>query len=235
MDRISFSHRLRLALAVAAFAVPGISHADALQQQVLAGAKTVSASDFTFIQSMRFERTGAAAMERVSRYDPRGGGKPWTLLKIDGKPPTPKQLEQDAKRASRVPPPSYARIAEWFGAPATRVATTPTSVTYRFASLPKGTIKMGSYDASPNTSAEAVVNTAGKVPFVERARFSSNTPTRLFLVAKLERFVANSTYRLLPDGRPIPTGVATEFSGSMMGKSATMTTRTSYSDFAAAR
>ncbi|UVO54646.1 hypothetical protein [Sphingomonas sp. SUN039] len=227
---------LRLLLAASAlWPVSQAVFADALQQQVLAGAKAVSARDFTFIQTMRFERTGAAPMERVSRYDPRGVGKPWTLMKIDGKPPTPKQMEQDARRASRVPPPSYARIAEWFGAPATRITTTPTSVTYRFASLPKGTIKMGSYDASPNTSAEAVVNIAGKVPFVERARFSSNTPTRLFLVAKLERFVANSTYRLLPDGRPVPSSVATEFSGSMMGKAATMTTRTNYSEFAAAR
>jgi hypothetical protein len=227
---------LRLLLIASALVpVSQAAFADALQQQVLAGAKAVSASDFTFTQTMRFERTGAAAMDRVSRYDPRGGPKPWTLLKIDGKPPTPKQLEQDGKRASRVPPPSYARIVEWFGAPATRIATTPTSVTYRFASLPKGTIKMGSYDASPNTSAEAVVNTAGKVPFVERARFMSNTPTRLFLVAKLERFVFNSTYRLLPDGRPVPVGVATEFAGSMMGKAATMSTRTSYTDFTPAR
>ncbi len=224
-----------LLLASALVPVSQAAFADALQQQVLAGAKTVSASDFTFTQTMRFERTGAAAMERVSRYDPRGGGKPWTLMKIDGKPPTPKQLAQDAKRASRVPPPSYARIAEWFGAPATRVATTPTSVTYRFASLPKGAVKMGSYDASANTSVEAVVNTAGKVPFVERARFTSIAPFRMFVVAKIERFVANSTYRLLPDGRPVPTNVATEFSGSMMGKTGSMTTRANYSDFTPAR
>ena len=142
MDRVNFAPCFRLAFAAAALAMPAIAQADALQQQVLAAAKTASAKDFTFVQTMRFDRTGAAAMERVSRYDPRGGAKPWMLLKIDGKPPTAKQLEQDGKRASRVPPPSYARIIEWFGAPATRIATTPTSVTYRFASLPKGAVKI---------------------------------------------------------------------------------------------
>lgn len=222
---------MRYALFVALCAIPSLASADALQQQVLAGAKAANAKEFTFVQTMRFERTGVAATERVSRYDPRGGAKPWTLLKVDSKPPTAKALEQDSKRASRVPPPSYVRVAEWFGAPATRIATTPTSVTYRFASLPKGTVKMGSYDGSANTSVEAVVNTAGKIPFVERARFTSIAPFRMFVVAKIERFSANSSYRLLPDGRPVPASVTTEFSGSMMGKSGSMTTRASYSDF----
>lgn len=216
-------------------ALPHTAHADTLQQQVLAGARTITAADFSFTQANRFERTGVPATQIVQRYDPRRGASAWTLVKIDDRAPTAKQVADAAKRSAKAQVPTYARIAEWFGAPATRVATTPTSVTYRFATLPKGTIKMGSHDASANTSVEAVVNTAGRIPFVERARFTSNAPFRMFMVAKVERFVITATHRLLGDGRPVLDATATEFGGSLMGKAQTLKTRTSYTDYAAVR
>ena len=224
-----------IAVSVMALTAPQVSRADALQQQVTAAAKAVTAGDFAFTQINRFERTGTPAKQFVQRYDPRRGASAWTLVKIDDRAPTAKEAADSAKRSAKAQVPTYARVAEWFGAPATRVATTPTTVTYRFASLPKGVVKMGSHDASANTSVEAVVNTAGKTPYVERARFSSNTPFRMFVVAKVERFTFNSTYRLLPDGRPVNEAVATEFAGSFMGNAQTMKTRTVYSDYAAAR
>lgn len=218
-----------------ALATPVVAQADALQQQVLAAAKTVAAADFAFTQANSFERTGTPAKKFVQRYDPRRGASAWTLVKVDDRAPTAKESADSAKRSAKAKVPTYARIAEWFGAPATRVATTPTTVTYRFASLPKGVITMGSHDASANTSVDAVVNTAGKTPYVERARFSSNAPFRMFMVAKVERFTFNATYRLMPDGRPVNEAVVTEFAGSLMGNAQTMKTRTVYSDYAAAR
>jgi hypothetical protein len=218
-----------------AFALPTLAHADALQQQVLAAAKSVKEGDFAFTQTNRFERTGTPVKQFVQRYDPRKGAAAWTLLRVDDRAPTAKEAADSVKRSTKARVASYSRITEWFGAPATRVATTPTSVTYRFASLPKGAVKMGSYDASANTSVEAVVNTAGKIPFVERARFTSNTPFRMFVVAKVERFVFTSTNRLLPDGRPVPELTTSEFSGSFMGSAQTMKTRTTYSDVQAVR
>jgi hypothetical protein len=224
------------ALAVTAVSlVVSPAHADALQQAVLAGAKAASPADFAFTQTSRNERTGTPAREVVTRYDPRRGAAAWQLLRVDGKPPSDKDKANLAKMAGRGPVPSYGRIAQWFGSPATRIATTPTSVTYRFASLPKGALKLGSYDASDHTSVEAVVNTAGKTPFLERARFTSTKPFRMFVVAKIERFTFNATWRLLPDGRPVPEINAGEFGGSFMGSAQTMKTRTSYGDFAAAR
>jgi hypothetical protein len=220
---------------VAALAASTAADADALQQQVLAAAKTVTPRDFAFTQTLHAQRTGKPAQDSVQRYDPRRGTAAWSLVKVDGRAPTAKENADAAKSFSKATVPSYARIAEWFGAPATRVATTPTSVTYRFASLPKGVIKMGSYDASANTSAEAVVNTAGRIPFVERARFFSNTAFRMMLVAKVERFIVNSTNRLLPDGRPVPASVVTEFAGSFLGSAQTFKMQMVYSDVQAAR
>ncbi len=223
------------AIVICLVAIPGLAHADALQQQVLAAAKSVTAADFAFTQTVRFERTGTPAKQFVQRYDPRRGKDAWTLLKVDDHAPTAKEIADSAKISARAKPPTYARISEWFGAPATRVAATPTTVTYRFVNLPKGAIKMGPYDASSNTTIEAVVNTAGRIPFVERARFTSNNSFRMMLVVKVDRFVITATNRLLPDGRPVSDSTTTEFAGSLMGKDATLKTRTVYSDFAGVR
>jgi hypothetical protein len=222
-------------LLIAAVLVPAAAHADALQQQVLAAAKGVKAGDFAFTQSVRFERTGVPAKQFVQRYDPRRGAAAWALIKIDDRVPTEKERANSVKMAARGKVPSYAQNTDWFGAPATRIAATPTTVTYRFANLPKGAIKMGPYDASADTMVEAVVNIAGRIPFIERARFTSTKPFRMMLVAKVERFVITATNRLLPDGRPVPDATASEFTGSLMGSAQTLRTRTQYSDYAAAR
>jgi len=227
--------RLILSIVAIAGGAPGIAHADALQQQVLAAAKAVSPADFAFTQSVRFERTGVPAKQFIQRYDPRRGASAWTLIKVDDRAPTEKERKDLSKMAARGKVPSYAQNADWFAAPATRIATTPTSVTYRFTNLPKGSIKMGPMDTSANTIVEAVVNTAGRVPFIEKARFTSAKPFRMMMVAKVERFVITATNRLTPDGRPVPETTATEFTGSLMGSAQTLRTRTLYSDVTPAR
>ena len=214
--------------------LPAMASADALQQQVVDAAKASAADDLAFTQSTRVERTDEATREFVQRYNPRGGAAKWTLVRIDGRAPSAKEIKDSAKRSGRARNPSYSRIADWFGAPATRVAITPTTVTYRFARLPKGALKMGSHDASANTSAEAVVNTAGRVPFVERVRLTSNAPFSMFMVVKVNRFTVNGVNRLV-DGRPVSDTTTTEFAGTFMGKPQTMRTRTTYADVRTAR
>ena len=214
--------------------LPAMASADALQQEVVDAAKASGADDLAFTQATRVERTGEATREIVQRYNPRGAAAKWTLIRVDGRAPNAKEIKDWVKQSGRARTPSYARIADWFGAPATRVATTPTTVTYRFARLPKGALKMGPHDASANTSAEAVVNTAGRVPFVERVRLMSNAPFSMFMVVKVNRFTVNGTNRLV-DGRPVSDATTTEFAGTFMGKPQTMRTRTTYADVRTAR
>lgn len=222
-------------LSLVALVLPTAAHADALRQQVLAAAKAMSSADFAFTVTSRQERTGTAPSESVRRYDPRRGADAWTLMKVDGRAPTEKERARLTKSARKGFVPGYLHLTDWFGAPATRIGTTPTSVTYRFAKLPKGSLMLGSHDASPVTTVDAVVNTAGRVPFVERARFSSTASFRMMMVVKVDRFSFVATNRLLPDGRPVSDAMAGEFTGSFMGNAQTMKTRTTYSDFAAAR
>jgi hypothetical protein len=208
--------------------------ADPLQERVLAGMKATDTRDVAFVQTFRSERTGSAATEIVTRHAP-GTAPPWSVLRVDGRAPTAKERTDILKAATREPTPSYARVARWFGAPARRVAEASGQVTYRFAGLPKGTIKMGSHDASADTIADAVVNTSGPRPYVERVRFTSAKPFRMMLVAKVERYVLNSSYAPLADGRVFPVATDSEFSGSMMGKSGSVRARSRFSEMRAGR
>lgn len=219
---------LRL-VAGAALVVAAPAAADPLQDRVLAGMRATDTTNVAFTQTTRMEQTGSKAKEVVTRYDPRSPQR-WTVLKVDGAAPTPKQAKTFGDMAAKAPLPGYARLARWFAAPATRVAEAPGRVTYRLARLPAGVIKMGSHDASADTVADAVVNTAGPVPYVERVRFTSSTPFRMMLVAKVERYVLSASYAPLADGRVFPTGNDSDISGSMMGKAGSIRSHTRFTD-----
>ena len=219
---------MRVAM-LALLAVAGAAQADPLQDQVLAGMRRVDTGDVGFTATTIIERTGASAQEVVTRYDPRAaaGGR-WTVVRMNGRAPTAKETKNVLKAANGSPLPAYAQLAKWFGGPATRVAQGSGSVTYRFARLPAGAVKIGSHDASADTVADAVVNTAGKTPFVERVHLTSAKPFRMMLVAKVQRYDFTSSFALLPDGRPFPAGANADMAGSLMGKAGTLKTRTRY-------
>ena len=128
------------------------------------------------------------------------------------------------------PVPAYARLAKWFGGAAVRTGTQPRSATYRFASLPVDTIKMGSHDASADTVAEVTVDTTHARPYVAHIRFISTAPFRVMLVAKVDRFVIDSTYATIADGRVFASGTDSNFTGSMLGKSGAQITRKRFTD-----
>ncbi|TPG10416.1 hypothetical protein [Sphingomonas oligophenolica] len=226
---------MRMLLLMAAL-VPTAAHADALQEQVVAEARAIAPTAFAFTQTTRVERAGADTKMFVSRYDPtQPVAQRWTLVAVDGKPPSAKQVAGAAKAARGQPVPSYSSVAKWFGAPATRIAQGPSSVTYRFARLPKGVVMIGKHDASADTAAEALVDTSGRVPVVTRVRYLSSTAFRMALVIKVDRYVFVESFGAGPDGRPVPEATTGEMAGSLLGKSGTLTTHTSYSDVRAAR
>jgi hypothetical protein len=226
---------VRTALAAAALLAPAAAHADALQDRVLAAARATSPERFAFQRSVRFARTGADAKTVVEGFDPRRAPDArWQLVSVDGRAPTKKDLA-DWRKQKRGDTPSYHEVAKWFGGPATATPTGPGRVLYRFARLPAGTFKINNRDLSADTAAEALVNTAGRVPFVERTQLRSTKGFRMMLVAKLDSMTATGRYRQLADGQVVPDGVTSDITGSLMGKNGTMTVRIAYSDQRAVR
>jgi hypothetical protein len=220
---------------IAGLAIATNAGADALQNQVLAGARATRPDAYAFRRTMTIERTGAARKLVVEQYDPRRpAAERWTLVSVDGRRPTEKELGR-SRKVKRGPVSSYGEVAEWFGAPATRIDTAPGYVTYRFSRLPDGTLKFGSHDASPDTQAEAVVNTKGRVPFVERVRLTSTKGFRMMLVASVQSMVVTSRYSQLADGHAVPAEIGSHLTGALMGKSGEIRTAVTFADFEAVR
>jgi hypothetical protein len=211
------------------------ARADEVQNQIVAVAKGTSASTFGFRRTMTIQQTGQPRKILVEQYDPRRqGADQWSLVSVDGRAPTAKE-NADSRKAKRGPVPSYGELAKWVGAPASRSSPGPGYVLYRFASLPAGTLKIGSHDASADTQAEVLVNIKEKIPLVERVRLKSTRGFRMMLVASLDSIMIDQRYRVLPDGHAVPSQAISDMSGSMLGKAGRVQAEATYSDFRAAR
>lgn len=208
--------------------------ADALKERIIAHARTVTAEDYAYTRTVRTEGVEGDKKEQgvlVDRWDP---AKPldqrWTLISIDGKPPDADQLKLFRKALPKRRQAYYGRVAGYFTKPATSSIDANGRTIFRFASLPKETVMVTDADISANATGEVVVNTSGATPFIEEVRFISTKPTRVKLVAKIDRFEAMTRYRLMPDGKPVPIESTSEMVGSMLGKEGRIRTRVAYTD-----
>lgn len=213
--------------------VPAQARADELQNRLVAGARATDTSGHTFRQTIAVSGIGVdtGGKTYVTSYDPRRGPDDrWRLVSIDGRAPTPKELHK-SRKAKRASVPTYADLAKWLGSPAIRTGGPGGTVIYRYPRLPAGTLKLGSHDASANTSAEVLVNPGAGAPYVERIRFSSIKSFRMMLVASVRSMAFVSRYRRLSDGQMVPVDVASTITGSMMGKSGELQTTVSYAEW----
>jgi hypothetical protein len=207
---------------------------DALKERIIAHARTVTPEDYAYTRTIRTESTeGDKKEERVvvDRWDPaKPQDQRWTLVSINGQPPTADQLKTYGKETPKRRPASYGRVAEYFGKPATSASDARGRPIFRLGSLPKETVMVMGSDISTNATGELAVNTTGATPFIEDIRFASSKPTRVKLLAVIERFEAMTRYRMMPDGKPAPIESTSEMNGSMMGKQGLIRTKVSYSE-----
>ena len=210
------------------------SSADALKERIIAHARTVTPEDYAYTRTIRSESTeGNKKEERVvvDRWDPaKPQDQRWTLVSINGQPPTADQLKNYGKETAKRRTVYYGRVAEYFASPATSATDARGRPVFRLASLPKETVVASGSDISANATGELVADTSGPTPFIEEVRFVSTKSARVKLVALIERFEAVNRYRMMPNGKPAPVESVSEMNGSMMGKQGTIRTKVTYSD-----
>lgn len=236
----TFSTRTIIALLCLGSAVTGVAQQsnDELKRRILAHAQSLNPEDYAFTRTTRSETISSGKTQKkvtIEKFEPTKPAEArWTLVSIDGAPPSAEQLKSHGKEAAkRRIVPGYHTITNYFGSPATASESGGKTV-FRFASLPKGAISILDTDVSHDASAEASVAEANGPPFVEQVRFTVK-PMRVKLLMKIDRFENIARYRIGPGGKPFLMESASDMSGSGMGQAGTMRNATTYSDYRAVR
>ncbi|HMJ05908.1 MAG TPA: hypothetical protein VK474_06595 [Chthoniobacterales bacterium] len=213
---------------------PGQRETNPLRERIIALARTVSAEDYAYTRTVRTEEIEQDKKETrtvIERWDPaRPVDQRWTLVSIDARTPIAEEWKDYRKSLSKRRRAFYGRIAGYFAQSATSALDAKGRTVFRFASLPKESVMVGDADLSANASGEAIVNASGDVPFIEEVRFHSSGPTRVKLIAKIERFETITRYRMMPEGKPVPIELVSDMSGSMLGHEGRVRTRITYQD-----
>jgi len=209
-----------------------------LKQRVFAQAKSVGADDYAFTRTIRSEPVANGRRETtitVDKYDPTKHGEArWTLVSVDGAPPSAEALRKYRKESRKRRVPGYHRLANYFAGQVTSATDSNGRTLFRFASLPKESVLVFNADLSHNTTAEAAVGEANGVPFVEQVKLSIK-PTRILLVMKLEQYESTSKFRMGPDGKPLLVEQVADMAGYGLGQEGRLHQVITYSDYRAVK
>lgn len=197
-------------LALLAFNVP--ARADAVLDRLRADAARADAVGFE--RTTREEKQtskGPAVEVRVDRFDPKAPeGRQWTLLSVDGRPPTGRQRAEHRKLVSSFPVPGFYRLSTILAGEPTRVTDAQGRTLYRWESLPAGSIPTPGPDISGRMAAEAVVEKVAGRPVFKSVRLFAPKPFKVMSVARVNRFDQVNHYELLNGAVPVLTSQASE-------------------------
>jgi len=209
---------------------------DELKQRILAQAQSISPDDYAFTRTIRSEGMSNGKPEQhvsVDKFDPtKPGDARWTLVSVDGAPPTADALKTYRAAAPKRRVPGYYRLANYFGSAATASTDSRGRTVFHFADLPKDTVKFMDSDLSQNATADASASEANGVTFVEQLRVSVR-PMRMKLIMKLDKYEFTARYRIGPEGKPLLVDHTTDMAGSGMGQEGRGHTVVTYSDYLA--
>ena len=218
----------------AATAALAQNNKDELKQRILTQAQSASPDDFAFTRTVRNEQTSNGKTEKhvnIEKFDPtKPADARWMLVSVDGAPPTADALKSFRTEAAKRRVHSYARLAGYFGSPATASTDSRGRTVFHFAALPKDTVKVMDSDVSQNATVDASVSDANGVPFAEQIHVIVK-PMRIKLLMKLERYESTARYRIGSEGKPLLIEQTADMTGSGMGQEGRGHTVATYSDY----
>jgi hypothetical protein len=212
----------------------GETKPDDLKQRILAQAQSLSGEEYAYTRTVKSEQTSNGKTEQhvaVDKFDPtKTGDARWTLVSMDGAPPSADALSKYKKESAKRRVPGYHRLARYFGTSSTVSTDSRGRTVFHFSSLPKDSAVIMDSDVSSNSSADVSVTEANGTAFAEQVHLSVR-PTRIKLLMKLDRYESTSRYRIGPEGKPLLVENSAEMSGSGMGQEGKGRTVITYSDY----
>jgi hypothetical protein len=207
-----------------------------VKQRILSQAQSAGADDYAFTRTVRSEPVANGRRETtiaVDKFDPtKRGDARWTLVSVDGAPPSAKALRKYRKETPKRRVPGYHRLANYFAGQVASATDSRGRTVFRFSSLPKESVVVFNADLSHNTTAEAAVGEANGVPFVEQVQLSIK-PSRILLVMKLEHYESTSRFRMGPEGKPLLVEQVADMTGYGLGQEGRLHQVITYSDYRA--
>lgn len=226
-----------LGLACVSLAVADNKSED-LKQRIVAQAQSLGPDDYSFTRTVKSEQTSNGKTEHhvnVDKYDPtKSGDARWTLVSIDGAPPSSDTLAQYKKESPKRRVMGYYRLAKYFDSNPIASTDTRGRTVFHFTSLPKDTALLMDSDVSSNTSADVSINETNGTAFAEHVHLTVK-PMRIKLLMKLERYESTARYRMGPEGKPLLVEQTAEMNGSGMGQQGQRRTVITYSDYHAVK
>jgi hypothetical protein len=218
------------------FMAHGQNRSDDLKQRILAQAQSISPDTYAFTRTVKSEQTSNGKTEQhvnIDKYDPtKPGDGRWTLISMDGAPPSADALSKYKKETPKRRVPGYYRLAKYFGTAATTTTDAKGRTVFHYSSLPKDTAIVLDSDVSSNTSADVSVTDASGTSFAEQVHLTVK-PMRLKLIMKLDSYESTARYRIGPEGKPLLVESIADMSGSGMGQEGKAHTVVTYSDYRA--
>ncbi|MFQ3665346.1 MAG: hypothetical protein SNJ79_04815 [Sphingomonadaceae bacterium] len=191
---------IAVATAAPAAAAPAI---DAIRAEV----RAAGAYPFERTRTITDTRGGGTKRVEVDRYDPaKPEGERWTLVSVDGKPPTADQQKAWAKAIADQPiAPGPWRLDPLLSGGEPKVTKNGQETIYAWPRLPKGSLPFGRFDVTGNLAAELSVIEVNGRPTVRQMRVFAPQPFRVLAIARFDVMTVTSDYARDANGRLILT------------------------------
>jgi hypothetical protein len=181
------------------------ARADALLERLRAEAARAEVKGFERTsREQKQTAKGPVTEVRVDRFDPKAPpGRQWSLLSINGRAPTPKEVSEHRKLVSSLPVPGFYRLSAIFAGEPERRVEANGRILYRWTSLPAGSMPTPGPDISPRMAAEALVEKVGNRPIIRSVRLFAPKPFPVMAVAKVNSFDLQNFYAEGDGGTPV--------------------------------
>ncbi len=184
------------------------ARADTLLDRLRAEAARAEATGFE--RTTRAERMtdkGPQVSVQVDRFNPRAAaGEQWTLVSVDGRAPTSRQLVEHRKLVASLPVPGFYRLSAILAGEPVKTADAGGRVVYRWDRLPPDSLPTPGPDISARMAAEAVVEKVRGRPMFSRVRIYAPRPFPVMAVAKVKAFDLMNLYDADAGGLPMLVG-----------------------------
>lgn len=201
---------------------------DALRDRLIAEARTMTPPTMAFDRATSAVQTTKSGESDSQRRADRWTGSGWTLLSVNGKPPSADDASKYAKQTKGAVVPGYYRIGLYLAGASTRSTDAQGRTVYHIASLPSGSINVGG-DVSDKMAADITVE-SGPAPYASRLHVYAKAPFRIMLVAKIDSLDTVSDYVRGADGKPVLVRSVNTIVGSQFGKDGTQRSEATYSN-----